>query len=478
MENSKFEELERLASELHDGGLSKDQLDHLNQLLFNDDEAQDFYCDLVNTHVGLKSVVGRSFDGSNEWSLPFAIDSDAEEVASYPGASSRKASPWRWVLAASIALVACSAAWLVLDGNKAVVARGGESMVYLPTITRVSWKGPTYQTAASEHHNMVAVPPGAIKLRQTQGEDGDGYLFCLEPGYSVELVAAFDAAGENSLSIAEVFNSHAATARKFTFHNAGKGPKPLHANPAALNRRYGVLGRWSESNTTDIPRFFLLTGVHKLSMRDNEDHWRMSSLRVQLESDDVVQVGWDDSGPAPLTGTNYRPDNDFDDLSASLFFTANEKTPQPTQPKVDVIQPLHVDGFDFGDEVPEGFNVELLPGDMLLMKGLAQASDPNALMLYNVDTDKVLWSNAKVEGKSDCDLGSTCVRNTTSSPQTIRVIGFNRPTALDKSPENWHVSSRATLYEQSGFYIIGYDDLAGDRDYNDVRVSLLIMQPE
>lgn len=484
---SKLEELEKLVSELYDDGLSDAAMARLEELLLDDEELQDRYCSLVNTHMAL-SVAGAS---SIENAKPHGQPSEA--VPTSPGepqrtSSLKKHSEYKYkfwsVAAVAAALLISAFSWFQWTDAQRPQASApafppaanswSSGVSSLPTITNVTWEGPNFASNSDYWQPVAAVSGGAISLQQDQGEAADGYLFCLQPGMSVELIASCDATGQNSLSITEITYDAKPSTKKLTFHNKGdgKGPKPLHANPHAKHRRYGVLGRWSEINATARPRYFLLTGVHKLVDLFPDDQWRVSEMGVLLETNSVIHVGWDDSGPAPVErGEPYQQDLDYDDLAATLLFTPIGGFATEQSGEVVVVAPHQVPQLKLPPEGVEGLDFELVPGATAVVKAISDATDPNALAVIDPATNEVLWSSSKT---SSSYLGTTALQNTSEETRQLRMVGLNIPRSIAEESREWIPSQWQVSYSQSNFFIVGFEDSRNDGDFNDIRASLLL----
>ncbi len=482
MNTDTVREIDRLVSEMHDDGLEGDGVRQLEKLLTDDPAAQTHYWQLVDTHFALTVAVS---------SNPLQTDSTQKRSASAPPASdsSVKGRALFFLFRHSWWLAAAAAVLLVGFFGALKLNWTGESrdislpqvasqlpmraFEQMPMITRVSWEGPSFATDSKVGQPAAMVSVGAITLRVNEGEVADGYLLCLMPGESVKLVATFDATGENSLSVVEITGDERAAVRKVTFHNSGTGPKPRHANPNAQNRRYGILGHWSETNTTEFPRHFLLTGVHKLAKPGPDESWRLSKIAVLVESDLVVHLGWDDSGPAPAEGQEYQEDYDYDDLAASLFFDRPSSKANFEQNDIQVMANQELPVAPLPSALDGGYVFELGPGSAAILKAASVATDLNAIVAIDAETQEVLWSSSK-QSTQLTNLGAACLFNRAATAKQIRLIGINKPHGSNGPGIPWRVSSYETLYEQPGYLIIGFDDSLGDKDFDDVRVSVLI----
>ncbi|MBX3427842.1 MAG: hypothetical protein KF688_19335 [Pirellulales bacterium] len=476
-------ELDRLVSALLDDGPSEQELHRLEELLIDDAELQSRYWQLVSTHVALGVAIGGDRQAAApptragsmlHWLKP-RLWTGGRKAADR--LEHRAAQPLR--IAAAIALVAVGMTlWSRLAGPEhgaAPVAEATTSQHWtvdrVPTITHVSWDGPTFSDDAGLWQPISAIDGGSISLPVKQDREADGYLFCLPPGATVELVATFDATSENCLSVAEITSRGDHAVRKATFTNSGVGPRPLHANPRASNRRYGVLGRWSEINTTPSPRYFLLTGSHKNSSEDASHEWQVSEMAVLLQREDVIHIGWEDA-PAKSAKVSHE---DYDDLAATLFvsYATNPKTPRTG---------LRVVGSDVGlvegtpsiDGKPH--RIALGPGDAILVKVASEARLENGLFLVDATTGEVEWATSNKSASIDSlNLGAAAVFNDSTTPRDVLIVGAHRePCGEGEDCEAvWKESSRRILYEQTGFDILGFEDSKIDDDYNDIRVSVL-----
>ena len=457
-----FREIEELVSQLHDDGLSAAQFDRLEELLLDSPEAQAHYWGLVNSHIGLTA---------------------AHNPQNRPATSSYSLPSVAWRLAA--ALLVGVTVFLLYQSTGGVpqqtaIAESSSNTRFgaLPVVTRVTWEGPCFESQLAESQPAPTTDDyrsGTIRLSVDPNMAADGYLFCLEPGCSVDLLSTFDATGENSLSLVELHRERGVAVNRITFHNSGEGPRPRHANPLAIHRRYGVLGHWSETNFSSEPRYFLLTGVHKLATTigskeeytGDTEQWRMSQMCVLLENTDVVHIGWDDSGPYPAENQGYNPDYDFDDLAATLFFSSG--TSQPT-PGFQVVSDFDSPQLQVPDVADQGGTLSVAPGEKVIFKTVYSAKDPNALVLIDDTTGELLWASQQPT-KDAYPLSSACIENTSDAIRQLRFVGVHRKRNQPADDPRWHVSHQRKLYEQRTLFIVGYDDGIQDGDFNDLRVT-------
>lgn len=472
MKTNKLREIDRLVSEMHDDELSGDDLHRLEELLRDDPAAQRHYWQLVNGHIALSVAVSSN-------SLPVDSPRTESAVAAPAVDSTVTASRW-WLAAAAVLLLSLlgTSLWKG-QGDAPQLASAGSTpdsawseFDEMPTITQVSWEGPSFAADSNGWQPAAVTSAGPITLRVKEGEVADGYLFCLLPGDSVNLMATFDATGENSLSVVEILDDERATLKKVSFHNSGAGPKPLHANPHVRNRRYGILGHWSETNTSDVPRYFLLTGVHKLAQPKPNESWRLSKIAVMVESDQAVHLGWDDSGPAPLAGDNYHEDFDYDDLAASLLFDRRTNTANHRTDQLQVLKNDQLSAPTAPSALEGGFVFELPPHSAAVLKAVSEARARNAIVAVDTDTQELLWSSSQQVAQSP-NLGAACLLNPTPNIKRIRLLGIHQPPDAKGPGVPWRASAQDMLYEQPGFFILGFDDSLGDKDFDDVRVSVL-----
>lgn len=480
LSSSKFEELEQLVSEMYDDSLSVRGMQRLEELLIDDPRAQHRYKELVDIHIALSVASGGSYaavSGESRGTDGLLLASrNARTTASTAPAARPVANLLPWGLAAAVAVALGLFALQAAKNNASSVDPSTLASVTpyypaVPEITHVSWEGPSYQAAPRDAIPTAAMSAGAISLRLGKGKTADGYVICLQPGMAVDLVSTFDATGENSLSIVELTGGSRPAAKKLTFHNAGEGPMPLHANPIAKNRRYGVLGHWSEANFGHHPRYFLLTGVHKLAIPTAGEDWRMSDMKVLIEHENAVHIGWDDSGPPPSEGRPYHPDGDYDDLAATLLYTSNSSDEQSASPSLRVLASHDPTPIKMPEVLDSAFEFELPPGSIALVKAICEARDPNALVIMDCHTKEVVWSGTKQPAEG-VYLGTISLSNPTLAARKLCLVAVHQVPAATN--EVWHASKLRTLYEQPNFFILGFEDSRNDDDFNDVRVNLLI----
>ena len=483
MDSRKAIELERLMSDMFDDGASAEGMARLEALLADDPALQQRYWQFVSTHVSLGVATGGALQNDR---VDGAFDSRRGAASQRPGpgnsgwgGSSTIRGYWRplSVTVAAASVLTCVLGWLLVR-ERAVPRQvdHGPSVHWtvdrMPMVTHVSWDGPSFSQDENQWRPIAAVGTGSIALQVEQGRTADGYLFCLPPGASVELVATFDATGENCLSVAEIGGADRRPVRKATFNNSGVGVRPLHANPGAVNRRYGMLGSWSESNATSSPRYFLLTGSHKLAGPPTEADWQLSKMEVLLNQDDVIHLAWDDSGPEPTAGQVYRQDDDFDDLAASLFIS------RPGARRLRSAEGLTVVGSQ--DDSLQGtlpkygdpYRFTLAAGEVALLKVSADASAPNAIYLIDAETGEVQWATSNRSNRS-MNLGAAAIVNHSSGPRELLLVAGHQAKVDGNVDNRWSESTRKELYHQASFVILGYEDARVDNDFNDMRVSLL-----
>src|SRR5690606_38247164 len=132
-----------------------------------------------------------------------------------------------------------------------------------------------------------------------------------------------------------------------------------------------------------------LTGVHKLAIPAVGEDWRMSDMKVLIEHEHAVHIGWDDSGPPPADGQAYHPDGDYDDLAATLFYTASSPEQQAASDQLRVLASHDPTPIEVPDVIESAFEFDLPPGSMALVKAICEARDPNALVIMDCQTKEV-----------------------------------------------------------------------------------------
>jgi hypothetical protein len=484
MDSQKERQLERLVSTICDDGATAQDLQELESLLVNDPELQDRYWQLMSTHIALGVAV--SCDTNKSLPGPIAGPGQSQSLAPPSWRSRLSNDPYLrfFSYAAALLLLGLGVGIWSLFGHELLVAitRGTNPQATnwvvdrIPTVTRVSWNGPTFSNDDDQWQLIDGDEAGRVSLQVKQAPSANGYLLCLPPDTNVELIATFDATGENCLSVVELVANDIQPVEKATFNNCGVGPKPWDANPTA-QKRYGVLGRWFERNTTSSPRYFLLTGSHKLANPKPDQDWQLSEMAVLLERDGIIQIGWDDSGPAPGGKDEaYLQDDDFDDLAATLFLA-------PAGPAPSSKQAVEFVGEN-RDVVPrvvpqsnDAFRINLAPGEVAVFKAASWAAAPNALFLTHAATGSVYWStsntNAMNEVTRSRDLGAAALRNNSATSQEFLLFAAHHASKGVEADQQWQSSERKVFFEQPGYVILGFEDQGQDNDFDDVRVSVL-----
>ncbi|HMO15148.1 MAG TPA: hypothetical protein PKD64_13025 [Pirellulaceae bacterium] len=476
MENNREARLHRLVSELNDGGLGASEFRELEQLLVDEPQLQDLYIELMSTHVGLSIVASLPPNPSGlKMSAP-GISMEASDRIGISRRPSRRILTYQRLIYALTTVAAIVLVSFMVFGsgdfwkrpNKPVTnANVAQGIRKIPLVKKVSWIGPSFSSLPEEWSPIEETVSGVVPLRVDTSHLASGYIFCLPPRSAVKLFATFDATAENCLTISELRSDVSEVDRKAVFHNTGAGDRPLHANPTAVNRRFGVLGEWSERNDTDQPRFFMLTGAHKLVVPEPNEEWRLSNLAVLLNEPDLVHLGWDDSGPFPGVGGTYVGDGDFDDLAVTLCFEIDEQSYAATSPISTSVPAVSLSG-----EIPssEGVELSLEPGESVLLKVAADATFTNALVVLDKDTQQQLWATWNEE-KDQLNLGACYLRNHGGQRRELVLVGINRHN--EKPDEDWLPSRSRILFEQGDYTIIGFDDSKKDNDFKDILVSVL-----
>ena len=356
-----------------------------------------------------------------------------------------------------------------------LTARGN---ILLP-VTHVSWSGPRFASDFNSDRPQSLMREGVNSFTSAFGRPAEGYMVCLRPGVVMDLVVAADSDGENALAVIEFDGFGLPTGRRISFTNsAGEEAQGEVAagNAAALTKK-GRLGIWSERNDSDTPRYFFFTGVHKLLNRSADDAWHVSRVSPFVEERNLVQVGWDDSGMPPGGDKDQPqvPDDDFDDVSATIRIRESHPEPSQTQAGVHVYSKAPADNIDLSSAAvsePDSYPFTVAAGQVAIVKVCSRSGAPVEIALAENDTGSVRWHCRKGKSLSPT-LGICAIENNTLEDRVFTLV------ALTKSPDSAPQTSRAlphkVLFEKESLVTVGFDPEKDVSDFNRVRVDILTL---
>lgn len=491
MDRKLVAELERLLSELADEGATQQRVERIENLLLDNPELQDHYWSWMDVHVVLgtdrAAILGESTTAG-----PLSCLESVERPLNTP--ASVAASPAKysyWWLAPALAVAACLA-WLLLPGGVTwqrlvgelhpAMAEAGEPDAWrIPKITRVSWEGPYFAEPDQSHDSQVGAHVGLVSLGYVDNVPANGYVLRLEPGMSAELMMAADAYSENNLSVTELNATGTPIRRSVSFNNFGSGATPPFGTFDVRNRRYGLIGTWSEFNDTGKPKYYLINGIHKSTDPNSatlhaEQEFQLSKMVVTLDEPDLILLGWDDSGIDPTeVSAGVEPDGDYDDISVLIRLSGKGVDVPPTSGDRRVVdvsfsaaEPPRTDGED-------RYRFTLRPGEIAVLKVASECRKTNSMYFVCEDSGDILWS-AQNTKPGTMNLGAVGVQNTSDRNMNLAIFGENER-LLENGEVEWQGSTMATIHHQPGCSIVGFEDNGPTGDFDDIRLTLLLMSP-
>lgn len=506
MYDSHIDELEDLVAAIADGGASEERVAALQQLLLDDPQLQDHYASLVGLHMLLHSQLKVSAD--DEQVLPMVGESAARQTDSKrPGASlsqhidrnvtSFHPSRYRWATVATLAACLTVAFWLgrvsqqgehhTVNPPSQLIAKGPrvrqkghellvdntESLQIVGNLTRdaglTSLLLPRCSCAAP---NELTLCSGNAWYERPARKTERGYLLELGPGEHMDVYFDTDAMGRNTVAIVELSNSGLVIGNAMQFNNLPSG-----ISKAQLSRA-GSVGEFSEHNNTPVAKYFLFTGSHMLYDGAAGEVWRQSDFRVQLDKEDLLVLGWDDSGYSGYirSGKHDSPaDSDFNDIRAMIRLErSDDQFDEPTEPLV--YHPAPEEPADHVAEAPDGHIIEVGPGEKLVLAAYSDAVWQNSVRIIELSTKRILWSHdgePPREGiRQTRNRGVFLISNNGSSVEQYLIEGrHHRGSGPDT--DEWIANDHQVLTSDGKSMVIGFNDSKAVRpveDWDDLRI--------
>lgn len=512
-------EIDRLLSQIADEGASQESIERLGELLVDRPDLQEHYAQAIRLHMllahemSLSSPALKPLIPSQECQFAKELNDDGSLGADLMtslrrdpllnhGALTRRQWP-NWLVASLAAVISLGAAsygiWRASDGldyrtmsrlfvasetqpgsdrdvavveGEGFMVRDSRTMKVLSRLTRTSL--PTSMLlphCLSSETNELTLCSGVAWLERSSGDKERGYLVALPPGTMLDLYVDTDAEDQNSLAVVEIDPFGHMTGGTISFSNVMEGSNDT------TKRRAGCIGNYSVFNDSSFTKYYLFAGSHVLPRQAADESWYQSDYRVQYESDDLLVIGWDDSGysaePQPTYG-DFTPDLDYNDIRAILRFsrpgetrkksTGVEYFPQPRQNQT------------FLEESAKGFIFDVKPGDQVVILVGASARLPNATCVAALPTRQVLWELQGIEAdgsvSQDMTQGSLIIRNNGDTVRQYQLYGRYQPGA-PTGDDTWQALPYKVLAEGDGSVTVGYEDsidVEKNIDWNDIRV--------
>jgi len=358
-----------------------------------------------------------------------------------------------------------------IDGSGLMV-RDVRTMKVLSRLTRTSLlTSMLLPHCHSSDTDEITLCSGVAWMERSPGNKERGYLLALPPGTMMDLYVDTDAEDENALAVVEIDPFGRMTGGTISFSNVKEGSEDT------TKRRAGCIGNYSVFNDTSFTKYFLFAGSHVLPRQAADESWYQSDYRVQYESEDLLVIGWDDSGysgVAQPTYGDFTPDLDYNDIRAILHFSRpgelrKESTDIEYHP-----QPLR--NGTILDESKKGYIFDVKPGEQVLILVSASARLPNSMHLIELPSRQILWKLTGVDDdgslSQDVERGILSIRNNSDTVRQYQLYGSYQPGAMD-GDNTWQAMPERVVAESDGSLTVGYEDSIGiskNVDWNDIRV--------
>jgi hypothetical protein len=350
----------------------------------------------------------------------------------------------------------------------------------LSPVTYVSWAGPRFASELNAEPLTSVMQEGVVSFTSAFGRQAQGYMVCLQPSSFLDLIVSADADGENALAVIEFDRVGRPTGRRLSFSNSAGEDEPARDGSGKFSTltKKGRLGIWTERNDTAGPRYYLFTAVHKLLNRSVDDSWHVSRLLTFVEQPDLFHIGWDDSGMLS-SGDQDRihiPDDDFDDVSATIRIRKSNSGPSRHEPDVHVYSKTAA--YDSGPDQSamselDGYPFSVASGQVAVVKVCSRSGAPVEVAVLEKETDKLQW-HCRKEGSHSPTLGICAIENNAPEPRKFVLIGrIKVPDAGDQTSSGRLTHS--VLFEKEELVTIGFDDGNKFSDFDRVKVDILTM---
>lgn len=350
----------------------------------------------------------------------------------------------------------------------------------LSPVTYVSWAGPRFAAELNAEPLSSSMQEGVVSFTSAFGRPAQGYMVRLQPNSFLDLIVAADADGENALAVIEFDRVGRPTGRRLSFSNSAGEDKLARDGSGrilALTKK-GRLGIWTERNDSAGPRFYLFTAVHKLLNRSVDDSWHVSRLLPFVERPDLFHIGWDDSGMLS-TGDQDRihiPDDDFDDVSATIRIRKSNSEPSGRAPGVHVYSNTvagEAESNQTAADESNGYPFSVAPGHVAIVKVCSRSGAPVEIAVLEKETATPQWRCRK-EGSHSPTLGICAIENNTPEVRKFVLTGqIKRPNAGAQASSGR--LNHSVLFEKEELVTVGFDDGKETSDYDRVKVDILTM---
>lgn len=314
-----------------------------------------------------------------------------------------------------------------------------------------------------------------------------GYLVALPAGCLMEVSIDSEATSRNSLAVVEVTPSGATTGQAMVFDNTAAFNTDFSDWQPASKRSVGQIGSFSEFNGSSLPKYYLFTGSYSMADASGEEHWQQSDFRIQFDQEDLMVIGWDDSGYSGLLeqASEFSPDRDFNDMRALLKFSFPGRLEPGRLPKSRFLpKPVESEEVAQGsDQTANGYMLDLLPGEEAVLSITSDARYQNGFLVLDELSGRVLWKHDGVpsgpEHVQPSERGIYVIRNQSDTVQRYRIQGRHKHYLAPESAP-WAQSPFQVSDIGAGAVTVGFEDSPSTWqkvDWKDLRVFIKVYSP-
>ena len=286
-----------------------------------------------------------------------------------------------------------------------------------------------------------------------------GYLVALPPGQRMDVFVDTEAETENELSLMELDDQGRVTGQTVAFNNLVRG------DASKPDRRIGCVGELSEYNSSSSTRHFLLAGSHLLRTKETKASWRQSDYRVMFDSNDILVIGWDDSGYVTENAPEFDPYRDFNDMRVVLRFSSQDHSGLASKPAVEYSPMPFGEGLSSVDSIADDHNtasydLDVKPGQELLLMISRAARERSLTQVIEVDSQRVVWQ-LSLSPDPPKPLSSSIyhIQNHSETVKRYRLRVFHGSKG-NHTLGDWHNSSYKVLSRDDESVTLGFSEAA------------------
>lgn len=335
------------------------------------------------------------------------------------------------------------------------------SPVFGPALSELTL--PAYSAVGSD---CLTLCSGNAWIGRRTGARDRGYVIALPPG--ARLDAYFETSGAweaNSISVVEMKTQTDRTLSNFDTPGAISFSN-ISMLEEGVEGRSGRLGKWSEHNTGDTSKYYLIVGMYMPNGAADGEGWRVSDYRVFLKHRRLTCIGWDDGSYSQ--GMVEVMDRDYNEVSAAIR-VRNAGPPSVTGPRGLYLYPAPQAGMEFIEQQQSGFTFDVEPGETALLHVTMDADLPNSIAIGEVGSNKVIWRNEN-KALDDANRGFYIIENNLSEKKSYYISAWYQPNP--NGSDAWTDTPYKLLDEEEDYLRIGFEDSGMDYDWDDAQLSV------